>query len=282
MAEHGAGEGEGPSLSLPAFNGSLSLLLSLARAQQIDLAQLSLPDLLDQLSLALDQARPATSLGEKSSWLVMAAWLVLLRSRLLLPADTAAQLAAEADAGDLRDRLLDLQAAQSLASWLERRPQLGQDVFARGQPEPIGSLSQSRQEVDVVTFLWACLALFDDGAADANTTQIYTPPWHGLHSARAAQHRILQLLPLAPDGAALGGFLPPAPAEDDLPDRTRLVRRSAWSSTLVASLELSRQGMIELKQDDGVGDILVRSAAGDASSGEARTATPTPCSLVAH
>jgi len=182
MAEHGAGEGEGPSLSLPAFNGSLSLLLSLARAQQIDLAQLSLPDLLDQLSLALDQVRPATSLGEKGSWLVMASWLVLLRSRLLLPADTAAQLAAEADAGDLRDRLLDLQAAQSLASWLERRPQLGQDVFARGQPEPIGSLSQSRQEVDVVTFLWACLALFDDGAADANTTQIYTPPWHGLHS----------------------------------------------------------------------------------------------------
>ena len=96
--ERGAGEGDGPSLSLPAFTGSLSLLLSLARAQQIDLAQLSLPDLLDQLSPALAQARPATSLGEKGSWLVMAAWLVLLRSRLLLPADTAAQLAAEADA----------------------------------------------------------------------------------------------------------------------------------------------------------------------------------------
>ena len=271
VAEHRAGEGDGPALSLPAFSGSLSLLLSLARAQQIDLAQLSLPALLDQLSLALDQVRPATSLGEKGSWLVMASWLVLLRSRLLLPADTAAQLAAEADAGDLRDRLLDLQAAQSLASWLERRPQLGQDVFARGQPEPIGSLSQSRQEVDVVTFLWACLALFDDGAADANTTQIYTPPWHGLHSARAAQHRILQLLPLAPDGAALGGFLPPVPTEDAIAPRLPLRRRSAWSSTLVAGLELSRQGVIELQQDEGFGDIRVRSAD---MPGEGRAETP--------
>jgi segregation and condensation protein A len=269
MAEHGAGEGEGPSLSLPAFNGSLSLLLSLARAQQIDLAHLSLPDLLDQLSTALAQARTKTSLGEKGSWLVMAAWLVLLRSRISLPADTAAQLAAEEEAGQLRDRLVDLRAAQALASWLEDRPQLCQDVFARGQPELIGSLSRSRHEVDVVAFLWACLTLFDDGAADADTTEIYTPPWHGLHSAGAARHRILRLLPLAPHGAALGAFLPPVPAEDDRPDRTTLRRRSAWSSTLVASLELSRQGVIELRQEEGFGDILLRRAADDTSPGEA-------------
>ena len=188
----------------------------------------------------------------------MASWLVLLRSRLLLPADTAAQLAAEEDAGQLRDRLLDLRAAQALASWLERRPQLGQDVFARGQPELIGSLSQSRQEVDVVAFLWACLARFDDGAADADTTEIYTPPWRGLHSVRAAQHRILQLLPLAPDGAALGAFLPPVPTEDEVATRAALRQRSAWTSTLVAGLELSRQGVIELQQEASFADIHVQ------------------------
>lgn len=265
VAERRAGEGDGPTLSLPAFSGSLALLLSLVRTQQIDLAGLPLPALLDQLSLALCRAGSATSLGEQGSWLVMASWLVLLRSRLLLPADTAAQLAAEGDLEQLRDRLLDLRSAQALASWLEARPQLGQEVFPRGQPEQIGSLSQSRHEVDVVAFLWACLARFDDGTVDADTTEIYIPPWHGLHSARAARHRILRLLPLAPDGGALSGFLPPAPIENATETQVALLRRSAWSSSLVASLELNRQGIIELQQEEGFGDILIRSAAGDAS-----------------
>jgi len=65
----------------------------------------------------------------------MAAWLVWLRSRLLLPPDAPAQLEAAADAAGLRDRLLALRAAQRLATWLAARPQLGQDVCACGAPE---------------------------------------------------------------------------------------------------------------------------------------------------
>jgi segregation and condensation protein A len=249
-----AGQGGAPRLSLGTFDGPLDLLLGLARAQAIDLARLSLPDLLDQLGLALDDAAPRTSLGEKAGWMVMASWLVLLRSRLLLP-DTAVQRAADDDARQLRDRLLDLQAAQGLAAWLDRRAQLGQDVFPRGQPEFIGTALGARHEVDVVEFLWAGLALFDDGTDQAELTAVYTPPWHGLHSVREAQDRILRRLATTADAVPLGALLPPPPADSDAPSRTALRRRSAWSSTFLASLELTRQGVIGLQQNEGFGDI---------------------------
>ena len=159
-----AGEGS-PSLQLDGFSGPLDLLLSLARTQRIDLARLSVPDLVAQLAAALEQASGNITLGQKGGWVVMAAWLVWLRSRLLLPPDPADQ-AAEGEGGRLRDRLLALQQAQALAGWLEGRPQLGYDVFARGQPElpalrvDAGSTIANRHKVDVVEFLWAGLAPF--------------------------------------------------------------------------------------------------------------------------
>jgi segregation and condensation protein A len=115
------GEGPTPRLALAGFDGPLALLLTMARANQIDLARISLPDLIDQLAAALQQAGPATPVGQKGDWLVMASWLVLLRSRLLLPAATAVQQA-EDEAHRLRERLVDLQAAQALARhFLKRR-----------------------------------------------------------------------------------------------------------------------------------------------------------------
>jgi segregation and condensation protein A len=128
-----------PRLALVGFSGPLALLLDLARMQRIDLARLSVADLVDQLATALQEAGPAIPLGQKSDWVVMASWLLLLRSRLLLPTEVAAQQAAAEAADRLRDDLLTLQAAQALARWLEIRPQLGRDVFARGQPELLGS-----------------------------------------------------------------------------------------------------------------------------------------------
>jgi segregation and condensation protein A len=250
-----------PRLSLGTFDGPLDLLLGLARAQAIDLARLPLADLLDQLALALKDAAPRTSLGEKAGWMVMASWLVLLRSRLLLPADPAEQRAADDDARRLRDRLLDLQAAQGLAAWLDRRPQLGQDVFPRGQPAFLDTALEGRHDVDVVEFLWACLALFDDGTDHAAVTAVYTPPWHGLHSAHAAQDRILRLLATTADAVPLSALLPPPTADTDASTRTALRRRSAWSSTFVASLELTRQGVIGLQQDEGRGEIHLQANA---------------------
>ena len=73
----------------------------------------------------------------------MAAWLVQLRARLLLPADAPARQDAAAQADQLRERLVALQAMQALAGWLARRPQLGRDVFARGRPEVFGVVGRA-------------------------------------------------------------------------------------------------------------------------------------------
>ena len=83
--------GHSPRVEVAGFTGRLETLLLLARAQQIDLAGISLPALLDQLTAALSSAAP---LGEKGDWVVMATWLLLLRSRLLLPVATPAHSAA--------------------------------------------------------------------------------------------------------------------------------------------------------------------------------------------
>ena len=120
-----------PRVALAGFAGSLALLVELARTRQIDLNQLPVADVVDQLMVALQEA--TIPLGQKGAWVVLAAWLLLLRSRLLLPVETQPDAAATAD--QLRDRLVALQAAQTLAAWLDQHLQLGHEVFARGQPE---------------------------------------------------------------------------------------------------------------------------------------------------
>jgi segregation and condensation protein A len=183
-------------------------------------------------------------LGQKGDWVVMAAWLVQLRSRLLLPVDAPAQQDAAAQAGQLRDRLVGLQATQALALWLERRPQLGRDVFARGRPEVFGVSVETAPALDMTEFLWASLALFDHEPAP-DTTALYRPRPLDLHDVSKARARIRQLLAAAPEGGTLDRFLPDPPEQAG----DALRRRSAWSSTLVASLELARQGEVHLAQD---------------------------------
>ena len=145
-----SGEGQAPGLELDGFSGPLDLLLDLAREHKIDLARLSLPALVDQMAAALERAVP---LGQKAGRVVMAAWLLQLRSRLLLPADASAQKAAAREAGRLRSGLAELRAVQALGAWLDAQPQLGRDVFAWGQPEKVDLSLVAGHEVDVTEFL---------------------------------------------------------------------------------------------------------------------------------
>ena len=197
----GGGEGT-PLLDLDGFSGPLERLLTLARAHEIDLARLSLVALVDQLAAAL-HAAPAAPLSHKGNWVVMTAWLVELRSRLPLPADPATQQNAEAEAIELRGRLVGLQAMQALAQWLEDRAQLGRDVFARGQPERVGLSVETDHEADVVEFLWASLALFDDASDGPETAAIDRPRWFELYPLAETRARILRLLAASP-GTAFG------------------------------------------------------------------------------
>jgi segregation and condensation protein A len=238
------GEGASPHLALDGFAGELAVLLSLARTHAIDLARLSLSDCIRQVASTLEQTGP---LAQKADWLVMAAWLVLLRSRLLLPtipdAEVSTSLATDADRQDVRGR--EVPVAQALAAWLDRRPQLGIDVFARGQPELLGTELGLRYQVDVVEFLWACLALFEDPDG-IDGTEVYRPLWHDLCSVLDARARVLRLLPEASAEAPLTQFLPDiAPAADEeRPARIALRQRSAVASTLLAGLELARESAI--------------------------------------
>lgn len=252
LAEHpsealdAAGEGT-PYLTLDGYSGPLDHLLTLARAQRIEIGRISLAALVDQLAIALQQAPAAMSLGQKGDWVVMAAWLVQLRTRFLLPADALMQKDAATEAGQLRARLGTLAHIQTLAGWLERRPQFGQDAFARGRPEVLRVSVEAGFTIDVIEFLWASMALFDDGG-EQDTATVYRPVQLNLYTVADARDRILRLLGQTPDGMALDRLLPDASDQADVEPRRDLRRRSAWSSTFIASLELARQGDVVLGQ----------------------------------
>ena len=194
------------------------------------------------------QAPATLPLGQKADWLVMAAWLLQLRSRLLLPADAQAEQDATAEADQLLGRLAELQVMQALAAWLERRPQLGRDVFVRGQPEILGVSAEPTPDLDIIEFLWASLTLFDDSEPPPDTGAVYRPPPLSLYPAGEARARILRLLAESPGEVAFEKLLPDAPAlaEGESSSAPRL--RLAWSSTLVASLELAKQGDVVVGQ----------------------------------
>ena len=247
QAAEEAGRGTTPALAFDGFSGPLEQLLLLARARQIDLARIPVGALVDQLVDALQQARQ-TPLGQQADWVVMAAWLLQLRAQLLLPAGSAVQQDALAEAAALQERLRALQAAQALAGWLDSRPQLGRDVFPRGCPEITGTLLEPTHQLDVVEFLWASLALFDDAPAPEIVHD--RPLLTRLHDVATARARLQRMIAAAPEGGPLEAFLPGAPPEvaSESTVWRRLRRRSGWTATLLAGLELAREGVLRLKQ----------------------------------
>ena len=254
-----------PLLHLGAFEGRLDWLLELARGRKVDLARLSLVEIADQLLLALDGVageRDSTgggsgsggaALAHRSEWVVMGAWLVELRSRLLLPEDTAAGRQAHEQAATLRDQLVERARMRAAADWLDAQPQLGRDVFARGAPM-IGA--RRDRTTDLTALLRACLVVLQ---AEVARGERYRPRPPAIWRVRDAMARIQMLLPTlsdaVPDEASLWQFLPDAEclasaglAPDRVPDPGRLCR-SAVASTLVAGLELARQGQFTLAQE---------------------------------
>jgi segregation and condensation protein A len=265
------GQRRTPQLSLDGFTGPLERLLTLARAHQIDLARLSLGMLVDQLAAALRHAPPPTPLGEKGDWVVMAAWLVQLRSVLLFPAEAPARQEAAVEADLLRARLIELHAMQALAGWLDRCSQLGRDVFVRGRPEVFGLVSETVPVLDVIEFLWSSLALFDDDTPATDRVPVYQPQRFALHAIAEARERIRLRLAAAPVGGPLDHFLPDRTDIAASGSLQELRRRSAWASTLVASLELTKQGDAALAQQAFLRPIHVSAATSSVGARESRT-----------
>lgn len=240
------------------FEGPIDLLLDLARRQQIDLARISVLALVDQYLAAIDRlGNAATRLVHAADWLVMAAWLTWLKSRLLLPqtAPDAAQAA-----GALVDRLAQMERMRAVAAWLEARPQLGRDTYPRGAPEIIARTVAS----DLPALFEACLVGL---RWEPPVRQTWRPPRPLLWRVQDALGRLRALIGILPDGAELAAFFPPqlfapAPAEMDQaapPPRADLAlqRRGAVASTLVGALELARETALLLCQDAPFGPIRV-------------------------
>ena len=247
-------EPESLLLRLEGFEGPLDLLLDLARAQKVDLAKISILALVEQYLAVIEGAR-RVRLELAADWLVMAAWLAWLKSRLLLPEGAEAEegeLAADA----LAARLRDLSAMRAAAVWLSARPQLGQDVFARGAPEDHTEIDRSRLALDLGSLVRAYLP----GCAGGSEPRRYQPRPLSLWSVKDALQRLGALLGSLPDWTSLDRFLP-----DTIGGA--LERRAALASTLLAGLELARGGAVRLRQEHAFGPILVRRAPGGVEEG---------------
>jgi len=247
-------------LDLDVWEGPLDLLLDLARAQKVDLARLSILKLADQYLAFVEQVR-RTQLDLAAEYLVMAAWLAYLKSRLLLPEP-------EPDPGDeptpaemaeaLAHRLRRLQAMRESGARLLRRPRLGQAVFARGAPETIDTIERPLYSLA----LYDLLRAYADHLARTSVS-VLTVEAADLWSVDQALEHLERLLGLGriPDWSVLSAFLPPGLDEP-------LKARSAIAATFVAALELARQGRLMLRQDGGRhAPIHIRPATPDEAEG---------------
>ncbi len=244
-----------PLLRLEGFEGPLDLLLDLARAQKVDLARISILQLVEQYLAVVESAR-RVRLELAADWLVMAAWLAWLKSRLLLPPDDELAVEGEEAAELLHERLLELACMGQLARWLEARPQLGRDVFARGEAEDLTEIDRSGLVLDVPQLMRAYLAAMRRTAS----RKVYMPRTLRFWTVQDALSRLTRLLGETPPGwNTLDAFLPDVLPEQEGGEAAIKQRRAALAGTLIAGLELAKTGRLELRQDQTFGQIMLRS-----------------------
>ncbi|HWA81615.1 MAG TPA: ScpA family protein [Acetobacteraceae bacterium] len=243
-------------LRLEGFEGPLDLLLELARAQKLDLARISILALVEQYLAVIEGAR-AVRLELAADWLVMAAWLAWLKSRLLLPAGSPEADEGERAADVLASRLAVLEGLRAAALWLGARTLLGRDVFARGAPESFVEIDRSRFRLDMPSLLAAYLGALRRVQQAAR----YQPAPLTIWSVQDALGRLERLLGSLPDWVSLEQFLPEHLGQPE-------ERRAALASTLLASLEMARDGVLWLRQEQPFGPVLVGRANGGTASTE--------------
>jgi segregation and condensation protein A len=239
-----------PTLHLAGFDGPMDVLLDLAERQRIDLGQMSVLALAEQFVDAMDRLAPHVPLERRADWLVMATRLVQLRARLLFPESPEAAAEAARDAEDALRRIAGLAEIRAAVAWLQRRPQLGINVFARPQPE-------RPRESGYVALMEACLVILEGRDAQPWEEPVYRTVIPALWRATDAMNRIRSLLAAHPEGGALEVFLPALSQEGT--DR-ELTARGAVSSTLLAGLELAKEGELDLRQGQPYSPVFFQAA----------------------
>jgi segregation and condensation protein A len=233
-------------VDLEGFEGPLDLLLTLAREQKVDLRSISILALAEQYLDFVAEAR-RLRLEVAADYLVMAAWLAYLKSRLLLPdPQDGDEPTGEEMAHRLQFQLERLQAMRGVVEQLMQRDRLGIDVFARGLPEGIRVIRESIWECS----LYELLQAYADQSVRGNVTHLTLAPPKAF-SVEESLRRLESILGRMPDWASLESFLP-----SEL--TSAFARRSAVASTLSASLELTRDGRLQMRQAKPFGPIFVK------------------------
>ncbi|HEY1632156.1 MAG TPA: ScpA family protein [Rhizomicrobium sp.] len=235
-------------VAVDGFEGPLDLLLSLARDQKVDLAKISVLKLADQYLEFIERAK-RINLELAADYLVMAAWLAFLKSKLMLPQPPSLDGEPTADemATRLRWRLQRLDAMREAAARLMARDRLGREVFARGAPEPVNVI-RLRTYKDT---LYDLLSAYATERVRKLGGKTYRPKMSPVLLIEEARERLERMLGRIGDWSGLNSLLP---FEWSGGER----RRSALASTLLACLELTRDGKLELRQLKPFDEIYVK------------------------
>jgi len=244
-------EDEALIVDVDGFEGPLDLLLTLSRRQKVDLRRISVLQLAEQY-LGFVEAARKLRIELAADYLVMAAWLAYLKSRLLLPPDPEDEgPSAEDLAAHLAFQLERLEAMREAAGRLMNRDRLGREFFARGMPETISIERRTRHTATLLDLVQAYARL-----RTKDEFRPYAFDRTDIYPLETALERMRGMIGHAHDWSDLSGFLPPG---------WRAVgnrRRSALASTFAASLELAKQGQLELHQSETFAPIRVRARPG--------------------
>ncbi len=241
-------------LDIEGYEGPIDVLLELSRNQKVDLAKISILQLVRQYLVFIERAKQK-NLELAAEYLVMAAWLAYLKSRLFLPPEENDEEASAEDmAKALQFQLQRLEAMQNAAEKMQELPCLGQSVFARGETQGVNIITNTHWRVSLIDLL-KCYG--DIGLRREDSS--YDLPSFKLMSMDGAMTRLSKMLGNLPKIGAnsawttLNSFMP-----DDIDDD--LYGRSTLASTFTAGLELAKQGTLEIRQDGLFRPVYMRSS----------------------
>lgn len=233
-------------VDVEGFEGPLDLLLTLARQQKVDLAKISILALADQY-LAFIEAARKMRLELAADYLVMAAWLAYLKSRLLLPEPPSADgMSAEDMANALAQRLRRLEAIRQVAEQLLNRPQLGRDVFQRGDPEPIAEIKKPEWSATLYDLLSAYAS-----RRQTQARSFVRVPQRTVWSLAEAREALERLVGQSLDWTPLDRYLIEYLVDPSL-------RTTVLASSFAAALELIREGHMEAHQQGSFSPLYLR------------------------
>ncbi|WP_245409410.1 ScpA family protein [Methyloceanibacter sp. wino2] len=247
FAEQDTDEDEKLRVDVEGFEGPLDLLLAMARTQKVDIAKISVLDLARQYLEFIEEAK-RLRLELAADYLVMAAWLTFLKSKLLLPPEPSNEdeLSGEELAAMLAFRLQRLDAMRDKAAQLMTRKRLGRDVFPRGEPEPIRVTRTSVYDANVYDLLKAYAQ-----QRQRNAVRTLHMEKRTVWSLKEARDELERLLGMACDWAPLDQILAEFLVEPE-------IRRTALASSFTATLEMTREGALEIRQAKSFAPLLVR------------------------